>query len=225
MRWPTHYVNIKILKNYLIRRNIFDKKNDIRIHSKRFKKFNTMKLIKTNLIYSCQKYAKFIQHADNIFKHERIMDSYQYQNILQRRDRACICGRCDTLNENYDRITQCKIENEIDPCHEIKVNEWIDHLGKLTPQCYPNVCPQLLLDTHQKQLAFHNKIIKVLSSNNFGSDTYIKWVQDYLLFLGLCATHPKEKIRPTMIQDFVWHAHMMDHQSYVMIQPIFLPQS
>jgi hypothetical protein len=75
---------------------------------------------------------------------------------------------------------------------------------------------ETLLQLHSDQLSFGAKVLPLLKNYNFDNPQTIRELNDrYGLFLTLCVTHKKKCIVPTLIEDFVWHAHMTDHEDYV----------
>lgn len=76
---------------------------------------------------------------------------------------------------------------------------------------------------HYDQIIFSEKIIKVVkeyaptikSQHDWQKDMFMKFINEYLIYLTMCRDNPNEIIRPSLVQDFVWHSHMMQHKSYI----------
>ena len=43
---------------------------------------------------------------------------------------------------------------------------------------------------------------------------YKNWEKQYKNFLSMCKKNPHKVIIPNMIEDFMWHAHMLNHNDY-----------
>ena len=73
-----------------------------------------------------------------------------------------------------------------------------------------------LLLHHNKQMEFIEKIFMALSNidmtNTMRTDELIR---NYANFLDMCSKHKDTYIIPTLSEDFVWHAHMLNHDIYV----------
>ena len=98
---------------------------------------------------------------------------------------------------------------------------WLENLLMLDPVAYSNeskVTSKQLLSKHDGQVVFANKVLPIVGKLDFNSDVVVnRLVSNYGLFLDLCLQNRSVPIIPTLVEDFVWHSHMLDHTSYVLM--------
>jgi len=108
---------------------------------------------------------------------------------------------------------------------------WYDTLLKMDPVAYHNrkeIYSHGLLIKHEGQIVFANKVLPMVEKLDFENERVMnQMLSNYALFLDLCLTNQNVKdmrdarnaktvqIVPTLIEDFVWHSHMLDHKDYV----------
>jgi hypothetical protein len=96
---------------------------------------------------------------------------------------------------------------------------WIRSLSRLDPHAFidKKITFAWLYDQHNKQMEFNSKIQSKLNEldMNDQSEHMNHLILNYAQFLEMCAGHKKDIIVPTLLEDFVWHSHMIDHETYV----------
>jgi len=95
--------------------------------------------------------------------------------------------------------------------YSVSKDGWLMTLAKLDPDKFiqGNVTYQWLGEMHDKQMKFHDKVTRINLNNTD------KMLVDYLNFLYVYGENRQNVVVPTLQQDFVWHAHMIDHDLYV----------
>jgi len=97
----------------------------------------------------------------------------------------------------------------------VKKKNWITLLRKMNPIKYAlemndtTTLKKGLLFHHNSQVNFASKMFPILDKDA----NYDRMIDNYSIFLELCRKNVV--IVPTLIEDFVWHAHMTDHDAYV----------
>lgn len=100
------------------------------------------------------------------------------------------------------------------------MTDWINMLPKMNPTQYvpsKKVTEKKvdLLQQHSSQVNFAIKILPILGTVDMKDSTVVgTLIDNYSIFLELCKENPKVMIVPTLTEDFVWHAHMTDHEAY-----------
>lgn len=105
--------------------------------------------------------------------------------------------------------------------NNIDIMGFIHCVHKLHPQIYnetifgstreqDKALIKLLKKSIVNQIDFSNKI-KPIIQEQFN---YSSWKKQYKKFLLMCRNNPNSVIVPTMIEDFMWHAHMLDSINY-----------
>lgn len=103
---------------------------------------------------------------------------------------------------------------------------WLMTLRNLSPQTLTNkIDYKQLLTTHKNQMKFYDEcakiIIKMEIYHTMNDDFYFlksemyKMICSYAIFLDICLQNKGQLIIPTVAEDFVWHAHMVDNKVYV----------
>lgn len=102
--------------------------------------------------------------------------------------------------------------------------DWVPVLARMDPLKFMNhnkfmgtdITYDWLLDQHDKQMEFYSKTKSTIDPLVLeeGSEDMKILLMNYDIFLNLCRKYPKV-IVPSLIEDFVWHSHMIDHESYV----------
>ena len=98
-------------------------------------------------------------------------------------------------------------------------DEWIRSLARLNPYKFMNgqINYHWLYDQHKKQLGFHKRIQPLIDPLDLSSNSRDmgQLLLQYATFLEICSENKDEIIVPTLLEDFVWHSHMIDHETYV----------
>jgi hypothetical protein len=102
---------------------------------------------------------------------------------------------------------------------------WYDTLLKMDPVAYNNeyvVNYHNLLSKHDGQVVFASKVLPLVEKLDFENELVMnRLLSNYAMFLDICLTSRNAMnarnvpIVPTLIEDFVWHSHMLDHKDYV----------
>ncbi len=72
-----------------------------------------------------------------------------------------------------------------------------------------------LIRQHTSQVNFASKILPTLDKIDLTDSSVIsRLIYDYSVFLELCLENKNKLIVPTLMEDFVWHAHMTSHNVY-----------
>jgi hypothetical protein len=98
----------------------------------------------------------------------------------------------------------------------LKNRMWVEHLKKLDPLSYRyNIIYEhkSLLNKSIKNVSFIKKVFPIIQSSH--SNNYMSLIDNYLIFLNTCKQHPNNIVRPNLLQDFVWHSHMMNNTLYI----------
>ena len=131
---------------------------------------------------------------------------HEYKNIVQAINASSIFS-----NENPELISLIdKYIAKKDSSEETKLI-WAIH--KLHPLDYDKKDPvdrQWLINACLRQALFCRKIAPLLKSYNKS-----QWIREYIAFLKLYRDHKGRVLVPTLKQDFIWHAHMQDHEAYI----------
>lgn len=103
---------------------------------------------------------------------------------------------------------------------------WMNMLMQMSPKKYYynyHFTKSELVAKHHEQLQFATKVLQRVENLNFDDNaTYDHLTKRYGLFLSLCLKERNQIIVPTLLEDFVWHSHMTENQSYVsMCKSIF----
>lgn len=110
--------------------------------------------------------------------------------------------------ENYDDIMtgNSKLLKDIDIL-------CVHSVHKLYPKIYYSKEPitkEWLISACTSHNDFCTKITTLLMGYDFK-----RWRKAYLIYLGMCKKNKPKHITPTMVQKFMWSAHMQDNISYI----------
>lgn len=133
-------------------------------------------------------------------------------------------NRLDKLNEDFDNKIIQRMNQTIKEYlktgylnEDLKEAKWIrfvirvNHGWKreLLDEKNESFGEEWLRDECIKQAKFCRKIEPYLAVYD-----YKKWKKSYCKFLDYCRKTPNVNISPTLIQDFMWHAHLQDYFNY-----------
>lgn len=120
----------------------------------------------------------------------------------------------DSLIKKYIHFYETYIKYHGDEIKSTNTDiEAIRTIHRIHPILYQKretVKPEWLYAACVRQNEFYKKIYPLLSKYN-----YSEWKQKYKLFLQMCTKNPTKIIVPSLIEDFIWHAHMQDNLKYI----------
>ena len=112
----------------------------------------------------------------------------------------------DNVTKYLDRPNKVNCDNDYE--------KFVLSTHKLSPLKYfhqDQIDSQWLVDACNR----HANFCERLYDSNLKFNLH-KWLNEYNKFLDMCKLYPNKVIVPTLPQDFMWHAHMQDNESYVL---------
>ena len=160
-----------------------------------------------------------------------LAEKYRSQLHYARNEGARLTAYIEVRSSLSMRLNHIYDDNYVNHYYDADMNnktEWIRTLAKLSPVKFNNRSIDFnsswLLDQHNSQLKFCNKILPIVDNIKFIGDdkTSTIFLLGYIDFLKKHKYSVKSGTgdfghltTPTLIQDFVWHSHMLDHENYV----------
>ena len=160
---------------------------------------DAMREYKRQLVFAREneKYVlKFINHHSRTYYEEPSVGVWKKMNLK--------------LNDEYDIFMNSRT--------------WIRTVCKMNPveyhaehtiYCSNYFSKSWVMYYHENQLTFAGKILPLMWDVDLSNEKHTeRLIHNYAGFLHLCNSS-KKTIVPTLLEDFVWHSHMMLHTEYV----------